>query len=184
MYKVNFNKDLLKDWCDYCERRKEFDISHFSTLLMEVFLEGYTNELDLFLHEITKYFDSSVYKNMKYIFSNDQLEKSDIKKWVESDLREKKKIFSHNQEAAELVTVIDNKKYLLVNDRHILYEARESDNDTLLYEEVGDYVIANSEKDNRWYAIKEVLYNIASDNDLVYAILSRTIGGNIDFQTI
>lgn len=180
MYKASFDNDLLKDWCDFCEEKKEFDSFHFSTLLMETFLEGYTPEFDKFITEITKYFDSSIYKNIKYAFSNEKESQGNVKDWVINDLREKRKIIEHIPDSKELKEIIDSPKFLFVNDRDELYEARETDNNTILYEGVGDFVIENIDNDKRLYALKEVLYNIASDSDLVNALLSGLIKADVD----
>ena len=182
MYKASFDQNLLNEWCDYCEGKKKFDSCYFSTLLMETLLEGYTPEFDKFIIEITKYFDSSIYKNIKYTFNNKEHKEGDIKDWVINDLREKRKIILQMADSSKLVAIIDNPEYLMTNDREQLYDALESDNNTILYEGVGDYVRENIEKDYRMYGLKEVLYNIASDYDLVYGILAGIVKGKVDLS--
>ncbi|BDD01385.1 hypothetical protein PEPS_36650 (plasmid) [Persicobacter psychrovividus] len=182
MYKASFDNELLNDWCDFCEGKKEFDSCHFSTLLMETLLEGYTPKFDVFIKEITKYFDSSVYENIKYVFSDEKVSQGGVKDWVINDLIEKRKIIEHVEDSSQLKKVIDSPQFLFVKDRSELYEARETDNNTILYEEVGDFVIANIDNDKRLFALKEVLYNIASDSDLVNAFLSGLIKSNADLS--
>ena len=182
MHKASFDQNLLTDWCDYCEEKKKFDTFHFSTLLMETFLEGYTPELENFLKEITKYFDSSVYENMRYAFNDKQQSKGDILEWVTNDLSEKRKIINQVPDVSKLLATIDEKNYLIVNERQPLYDARESDNHTILYEEVGDYVSQNIKNDHRLYALEEILYNIASDYNLVHALLAGIVQGNVNLS--
>ncbi len=182
MYKASFDNELLNDWCDFCEGRKEFDSFHFSTLLMETLLEGYTPKFDEFITEITKYFDSSIYKNIKYVFSNQEQSEGEVKDWVINDLREKRKIINLAPDSMKLKEIIDYPQFLFVKDRDELYKARETDNNTILYEEVGDFVIENIDNDKRLFALKEVLYSIASDNDLVNAILSGLIKSDVDLS--
>jgi len=182
MHKASFDQNLLNDWCDYCEGKKKFDTCYFSTLLMETLLEGYTPEFDEFIKEITKYFDSSIYQNIKYTFNNEGKKEGDIKDWVIKDLREKRKIIIQMPDSSKLIDIIDNPEYLIIKERQQLYDAQESDNNTILYEGVGDYVIENIEKDFRLYGLKEVLYNIASDYDLVNGILAGIIKGKVDLS--
>ncbi len=182
MYKANLDKELLKDWCAYCEGKNDFDKFHFSTLLMEAFLERYTPELDGFIKEITKYFDSSLYKNIVRTFSDEPADKGEIQHWVDNDLKEKRKIITNIDDASSLIQLIDNQKYVVVHDRQKLYKAMESENHSILYDAVGDYVIDHSWNDKRKYALQEILYNIASDNNLVYGLISGMMEGDVDFS--
>lgn len=182
MYKAIFDKELLKDWCDFCEGRKKFDSYHFSTLLMETMLEGYTIELDEFFKEISKYFDPSIYKNLEHTFKNTNLNSGDIWQWVKKDLIEKKKIFSDLEEASNLEKLIEAQSYVTVHDRTLLDNLRMSDINTILYETSGDYAINNRIDDDRLYALEEVFYNIACDYDLVRGLLAGVINGDVDFS--
>lgn len=182
MYKASFDNELLNDWCDFCEKKKEFDSFHFSTLLMETLLEGYTPKFDEFITEITKYFDRSVYENIKYAFSDEKHSQGNVKDWVINDLTEKRKIIEHAHDSSKLKEIIDSPQFLFVKDRDELYDARETDNNTILYEEVGDFAIENIDNDKRLFALKEVLYNIASDSYLVNALLSGLINSDVDLS--
>jgi len=182
MYKASFDNKLLNDWCDFCEEKKEFDSFYFSTLLMETLLEGYTPEFDKFIAKITKYFDNSIYKNIKYAFSNEKKSQGNVKDWVINDLREKRKIIDLIPDSTKLKEIIDSPQFLFIKDRNELYNARETDNNTILYEGVGDFVIENIDSDKRLFALKEVLYNIASDSDLVNALLSGLIKSDVDLS--
>ncbi|MBO0593992.1 hypothetical protein I2486_21540 [Cellulophaga sp. E16_2] len=182
MYKASFDNELLNDWCDFCEGKKEFDKFHFSTLLMETLLEGYTPEFDEFISKITKYFDISIFENIKYAFSDEKKSQGNVKDWVINDLREKRKIIELAPDSTKLKEIIDSPQFLFVKDRDELYKARETDNNTILYEEVGDFVIENIDNDKQLFALKEVLYNIASDSELVNALLSRLIKSDVDLS--
>ena len=182
MYKASFDYELLNDWCDFCEGKKEIDVFHFSTLLMETLLEGYTPEFDNFITKITQYFDSSVYKNMKYAFSGEHKSLGNVQDWIIKDLREKRKIIEHVPGSNSLKEIIDYPQFLFVEDRNQLNEARKSDNHTILYEEVGDFVIANLDNDKRLFALMEVFYNLAYNNDLKFALLAGLIKGNVDLS--
>jgi len=182
MYKASFDNELLNDWCDFCEEKKDFDSFHFSTLLMETLLEGYTTEFDIFFTKITKYFDSSIYKNIKYVFSDEKQSEGSVKDWVIGDLREKRKIIDLAPDSTKLKEIIDSPQFLFVKDRDELYKARKTDNNTILYEEVGNFVIENIDNDKRLFALKEAFYNIASDSELVNALLSGLIKGNVDLS--
>ncbi|WP_165750572.1 hypothetical protein [Cellulophaga sp. Z1A5H] len=182
MNKASFDNELLNDWCDFCEGKKEFDKFHFSTLLMETLLEGYTTEFDSFISKMTKYFDISIYENIKYAFSDEKKSQGNIKDWVINDLREKRKIIELAPDSTKLKEIIDSPQFLFVKNRDELYKARETDNNTILYDEVGDFVIENIDNDKQLFALKEVLYNIASDSELVNALLSRLIKSNVDLS--
>ena len=91
MYKASFDNELLNDWCDFCEGKKEFDKFHFSTLLMETLLEGYTPEFDAFISKTTKYFDISIYENIKYAFSDEKKSQGNVKDWVLNENKQMKK---------------------------------------------------------------------------------------------
>jgi len=179
---ANLDNALLKDWCDHCEGKKKFDSYHFSTLLMEAFLDGYTSELDTFLKELTKYFHPSIYQNLAYTFSNIGPNKEDIQKWVAYDLREKRKFLSLIPDAANLVKLIDDQSYSIVHDRKLLYDGIDSDNHSILYDVTGDYVGDHLGSDLRLYALNEVFYNIASDYNLVHGLLSGSLTGDVDFS--
>jgi acylphosphatase len=64
----------------------------FHHFYMEVFLEGYTEEVDQFIKEVTKYFHESVYKNIVAAFQRNPPQ-ADIKDLVRKDLKEIRKIF-------------------------------------------------------------------------------------------
>ena len=182
MHKASFDNELLNDWCDFCEGRKEFDICYFSTLLMETLLEGYTPKFDEFITEITKYFNPSVYENIKYAFSDEKQSQGRVKDWVINDLTEKRKIIEHTHDSSKLKEIIDSPQFVFVKGRDELYDARETENNTILYEEVGDFVLENIDNDKRLFALKEVFYNIAFDSNLVNALLSGLINGDVDLS--
>lgn len=176
-----FDHNLLSDWCDYCEGKKKFDSFHFSTLLMESFLDGYTPQLDQFIQEITKYFDSSVYQHLKYAFSEPIKAHDDIMYWVEKDLLEKQKIFANHPLASGLNEIIEKKSFRLIQNHTEIDKARITDNHTILYEMTGDFVTQNI-ADERLFALDEILYNIAYDYNLVYGVLSGCLNSEIDLS--
>ncbi|MEL6560676.1 MAG: hypothetical protein AAFQ94_20960 [Bacteroidota bacterium] len=85
-------------------------------------------------------------------------------------------------DSSKLKALIDSPQFLFVTDSDELYKARVTDNSTILYEGVGDFVIDNIADDKRLFALKEVLYHIATDNDLVNALLSGIIKGEVDLS--
>jgi hypothetical protein len=177
-----FDKELLQDWCDYCEGKKEFDSCHFSTLMMETLLEGFTPELDKFLHEITKYFDDSIYSTLVKTFSEKPQGENDITYWVERDIREKIKACPSSSNSSIILGIIDNGHFEITSDYQKLQNARMTDNNTILHESSGDIASNGLASDNRLYALDEIFYNIASDYDLVHALMSGVIKGEIDFS--
>lgn len=182
MKTANLNMKLLRDWCDFCEGKANFDSFHFSTMLMGTFLDGYTEELDKFIIEITKYFDSSVYRNIKYTFGDKSHSQNDIQLLVNKDLSEKRKVLAEDEDAEDLLMTIDSQNWIFTNDIEVLYDAKASENHCLLSEILGDHVGDNIDSDKRIFALKEVLYNIASSYDLTHAILSDLIDGDVNFS--
>src|SRR4051812_16535560 len=80
---------LLGDWNTFSEGSRQFDHYHFSTILMGVFLEGLTPEVDTFLREFSKQFPLPLYERLVRICGPAEPDR-DILPWVQRDLDEKR----------------------------------------------------------------------------------------------
>jgi hypothetical protein len=156
-HKAVLDFDLLRDWCAFCEGAREFPQYHCSTILMEVFLEGLTPEVDRFLREFSKYFPPALYESLVRI-CGPALPDLDVLPWVQQDLDEKRKLFDSSTRYREALEVIDGRRFVLTHDLDVLYEVRGSSaNHSVLYDTHSDFMGEKYNGDERLLALHEAL---------------------------
>ncbi len=184
--KAELDSALLADWSAYCAGLREFDHFHFSTILMGVFLEGLTPEVDSFLREFGKHFPRPLYDRLARICGPAEPDR-DVLPWVHRDLDEKRKLLDRSTGPFDDVKrVIDERRFVLLHDRRALHEIRmTSANHSDLYQEVGDHVIDaihNRNRDPRLSALREALYHIATDCNVAHSIMAPLLATDIDLS--
>jgi hypothetical protein len=156
-YKAELDFDQLRDWCAFCEGSREFP-DDCRTILMGVFLEGLTPEVDRFLREFSKYFPPGLYENLVRI-CGPALPDRDVLPWVQRDLDKMRKLFDSSSRYREVLKVIDGRHFIFTHDHDVLYEVRGSSaNQSVLYDTVGDFVTEKCDGDERLLALRETLY--------------------------
>jgi hypothetical protein len=181
-YKAELDFDQLRDWCAFCEDPQEFP-DDCSTILMGVFLEGLTPEVDRFLREFSKYFPPALYENLVRI-CGDALPDRDVLPWVQRDLDEKRKLFDSSTEFRNVLKVIDGRHFIVTHDHKCLYEVRgASANQSVLYNTLCDFVIEKCDGDERLLALQEVLYKgVATDYFVADSIIAPLLEIDIDLS--
>lgn len=176
----------LGDWCAYCDGSREFDDYHFSTILMGVFLEGLTPEVDAFLREFSKPFPRPLYDRLVRICGPAEPD-CDILPWVKRDLDEMRKLLALQYTPwGNLTGVLDQGRTDVTHDRRLLHDIKmTSDNHSGLYEEVCDFVIEvihGRNRDDRLFALREALYHIATDYFVAHSIMAPLLDTDIDLS--
>jgi hypothetical protein len=173
--------DLLRDWCAFCEGSRKFSSDHFSTILMGVFLDGLTPEVDRFLREFTKCFPPPLYKNLVRICSTTVPDR-DVLPWIRRDLDEKRKLFDSSAESRKVLKVIDKRRFAFTHDHEVLQEVRVSSaNHSVLYDTIGDFVIEKCDGDARLLALQEALYKgVATDYFVADSIMAPLLKTDIE----
>lgn len=185
-YKAELDFALLSNWRAFCEGSRQFDNFHFSTILMGVFLEGLTTEVDTFLREFSKPFPGPLYDRLVRICGTAELDR-DVLPWVHRDLDEKRKLLDRsNAPFDDLKRVIDERRCVLTHDDRMLHEVRmASERHSDLYQAVSDHVIdviCHRNSDPRLSAVREALYHIATDYSVAHSIMGPLLETDIDLS--
>jgi len=180
-YEPELDFDLLRDWCAFCVGSREFPDYHFSTILMGVFLDGLTPEVERFLRDFAKYFPRPLLDNLTRICNDTALDR-DVLPWVQRDLDEKRKILVASTEVRNVLKVIDERRFTFTHDRDVLHEVRVSSvNHSVLYDTVGDFVIEKCNDDARLLALQEALYKgVATDYFVADSIMAPLLKTDIE----
>lgn len=173
--------NLLRDWCAFCEGSRGFPRHYFSTILMGVFLDGLTPEVDRFLREFTTCFPPALYENLVRICGG-ALSDRDVLPWVQRDLDEKRKLFDSSRRFRKVLKVIDGRGFIFTHDHDVLHEVRvSSDNHSVLYDTLGDFVIEKCNGDVRLLELHEALYKgVATDNFVADSIMAPLLETDVD----
>jgi hypothetical protein len=178
-YEPELDFGLLRDWSAFCEGSREFPTYHFSTILMGVFLDGLTPEVDRFLREFTKFFPS-LYENLARICGEAESDR-DVLPWVQRDLDEKRKLLDSSTESRNVLKVIDERRFAFTHDLGVLQKIRVSSaNHSVLYNALGDFVAIEFNGDALLEALLEALYNIATDYFVAASIVAPLLATNIN----
>lgn len=183
-FEPELDLDLLEDWCDYCDGKSDFDESHFSTILMGVFVANLTPEVDAFLKRFASPFSQDLYVSLTRICEVGPADR-ELLPWIRRDITSKLALLDEeNQVERESIEwLLTNDRFRFTDDVSSLPEiAIASANFDAIYFAESDYVIEHSEKDPRLYALSEALYHIATNYALAHSIMNPLVNGGIDLS--
>ena len=163
--------ELLNDWKEFCEGRKNFDKSHFFAL----FWEG-INQKDL--ENVFKYFPNSIEltdRTKEYLFgTKENISESVIKNILISlvikDLNQKKTIINENSDLLELIETLDVefiqdfKKVLLLKNTSPYIDFFDTINDKLS----DNWII----EDKKTFALYEAFYGLTKNYEMVWYLFN------------
>lgn len=169
-------KEIINDWCQFCEGIKAYDKSHFYTLFWEE--EISTNDL----YQIFKYFPNhnELIKIMtNYLHGNQEItNKSNdfIMQLVQKDIQEK-------------VSLSNNLKYIIdypiefIEDYSFVSNKVGSDEYYEYYDEISDII---SDKwileDKKSFALYEAFYGLTKNYEIVWYLFSPLLKTPINYK--
>lgn len=176
--------DIIEDWVDFCENKREFDKSHFYTLFWE-------DIDDKKIKKIFKNFPKSdlLYEKVRdYMFGNKfdffKLLNRDIKEVsVElalADISEKKKLLIGNEKLLNLLNRIEVE---FIPDFDFVLQLKAYEPYTELFDEIEFQLtekwILNDKKANALY---EALYGLSKSYEMTWYLFAPLIDTNVNFK--
>lgn len=180
---------LVKDWCDYCEGKADFDKSHFSSI--------FTYDLnETELSEIFKYFSCSndlierlaavisagSFEGSPYLQATTRCSDSDLLELVKQDLKDKH-IICFEQGDEELSDILATIKIEFVHDKQMISKLSGQDNPSeWVFEIIGELIDEARGTDKKILALEEACYGLAANYYLAWYIMSPLLKLSIDFS--
>jgi hypothetical protein len=162
-------KEMIVDWCEFCEGKKIFDKSYFHTLFWEDI-----NSSDLKL--IFKYFPNSdaLFNLMNdYLFEkSEKVSESKINETLIelalSDIQEKKFLLNGN---SSLVSMVDNINVEFVDDYLFVANLCNSSPYLDFFDAISDVVLDNwIIEDKKTYALYEAFYGLTKSYEITWEL--------------
>ncbi|MBF7093176.1 hypothetical protein IUY40_16715 [Flavobacterium sp. ALJ2] len=169
-------KDIVKDWCKFCEGEETYDKSYFYTLFWQ---DQFSKDE---LYEIFKYFPNSnelLDLMFDYIYDCNIIEDkstSYLMQLVKNDISEK-------------TSLSDNLKYIknypveFVDDYNFVKNKIDSEEYYKYYDEVSD-VLADRWiiEDKKTFALYEAFYGLTKSYEIVWYLFSPLISTKINYK--
>jgi hypothetical protein len=173
-------KNIVKDWCKFCEGEKKYDKSYFYTLFWQ-------DQTDLKitkdeLYEIFKYFSNSnelLELMSNYLYDNYIIENkstSYLIQLVRNEIDEKTSL-SNN------LDYIKNYPIEFVDDYNFVKSKVDSEEYYKYYDEISD-ILADSWiiEDKKAFALYEALYGLTKSYEIVWYLFSPLISIKINYK--
>ncbi len=181
---MSYMEQLLKDWYDYCEGRKDFDTGDFYALFHDDISDGHIKAALSFFPHAEKLFER-VKKVRKVIFQNSKpidVEAGHLISLAQSDLQEKRKI-CEAEGATEVVTAIDNAKPRFVDASIDLISLKSpgmhSEYRSILSEYLDDRWVSHEAK---YYALFEAFYGLTNTYEIAWYLGALLIDTDINLD--
>lgn len=172
-------RQIIKDWCDFCEGKNDFDKSHFYTLLWDDSESEKLTSRDVEI--IFSYFEE---KDKLIEIIDDYLFNVEKKKVIsDEDL-----IFLATEDVNEKAKLLKESNYKL--NRNIIFEenfnmVEESRNNSeylMFYDEVSDVILDSWKlEDKKTNALYEALYGLTADYEMVWYLFSPLLNVSVTF---
>lgn len=171
-------RQILKDWCNYCEDKKDFDKSHFYTLFWDDSEKEKLTPNDLNI--IFSYFNEKeklieIMNNYLFLSENNKIKEDNEIFLIKNDIKEKIKL-------SKVLDFISSYK-ISVSDLEKVEESRNELEFLNFYDEISDIVLDNWKiEDKKTNALYEALYGLTYDYELVWYLFSPLLNLNITFE--
>lgn len=187
------NKEkMLSDWMSFCEKKKNFDKSHFYTLFhyrwqpseLKIIFK-YFADYKVLEEKIMRYLNSDRYNAIQKgnNFKTIPIDENKLVTLIKSDLSEKKKVCQKFKDF-ELVDIIEHAKieFVSVEDFTSLLETDIPDG--WIIELLNDYFIENRiSNEDSIYALFEAYYGLTANYQLVWFLGSPLINVEYNFNS-
>lgn len=180
---------LVKDWCDYCEGKADFDKSHFTSM--------FTYDLNSQeLSDIFKYFScnndlierlktvimAGTFEESLYLQATSRCSESELLELVKLDLKDKHMI-STSKGDEDLSNILASIDVDFVYDKQMISKLLGEDNPSeWIFEVIGDLVDEARGTDIKILALEEACYGLAANYYLAWFIMSPLLKLSIDFS--
>ena len=179
-YSTLIMRQIIKDWCNFCEGRNDFDESHFYTLFWDDSEDEKLTMVDLQI--IFSYFlekDKLFEILNNYLFDTGEkidASKEDLIFLAREDVREKAKL---SEELYYLFT-----KSVIFDEDFQKVEASRDESEYLKFnDEVSDVLFESWKlEDGKAYALYEALYGLTKDYKMVWYLFSPLLDVDINFD--
>ena len=176
----------IADWCAFCEGKGDFDIRHFSTLLMEFFLEKPYDEDVLALHTVFRYVPDSERALAMLLRLDHRAEDktdNDILALVKRDLGEKRRIIEAMGGPDALIDVIQSDGCLITLDEAEFDKARNSNLNGHFFHCISSFMMQHlADCDKRIAALDNAFYGVASNLQLQWTLTAALMRLEVDLS--
>ena len=179
MSEAELDLRLLDKWCAH-HRGESVDDPYFATLLMGVYDEGITTEVEVFLKRFSEFYGPSLFKKLIRI-ADGKPRTGPVEPWVHADLKAKRDLFVNDVDGQSIVKLIDSAKIEYADSHEQWHEVlMASESHSLVYDIAGDYASGHIH-DQDLADLVEPLYHICNSYELVYSIVSELMQCPVDF---
>lgn len=162
-------KQIITDWCAFCEGKVSFDKSHFYTLFWEVVNQGDLNIIFKYFPNSDKLFDIT----NDYLFGKTErvsellIDKILIELAL-NDINQKKQLLKIN---SDLSRMLDDIKVEFIYDDILVQDLRNSSPYLDFFDTIGDifqekWII----EDKKTYALYEAFYGLTKSYEIVWCL--------------
>ena len=161
-------ENILTDWCDFCEEKKDFDKSHFLTLFhadidknyLNTVLQYFPNKDDIIQRVL------AVREAKSYRAECFKVDENFALELASKDINEKRKACAYLSEH-ELTALIDTVQLRFTSDPSSFEKARHDDWNREYKAQVGYYFDESwMEETDKYYAIFEAFYGMTNSYEL------------------
>jgi|GEM_PF-4346342 len=176
----------LKEWCYFCEGKKDFDQSHFSQLFHECRTEAELKVIFSYFPASAALFDKA--KLVRYFYPDNFISKSEINfepllSVALADIQQKRKACVDFGED-ELVDIIDNVTPVLVNKSELFEKARNEEwpHGEFLSVLAGYFLSKRNGDEKKYYSLFEAFYGFTTSFHIQWYLGSPLFDTDIDLD--
>lgn len=174
-------KEIISEWCEFCEGKKVFDKSHFYTLFWEDITQSD-------LKTIFKYFpnaDQLFELTNDYLFGKtqrvpDTLVYETLVELAVNDINQKKCLLNIN---SDLYRLIDHIKVEFVDDHILVKNLCSSSPYVDFFDAISDILLDSWViEDKKTYALYEAFYGLTKSYEIVWGLFNPLYSKDINLQ--
>lgn len=178
--------DEIADWCAFCEGKADFDIQHFSTFFMELFLKKPFDDDIRALHTVFRYIPDSKRALALMLRLGQRAEDkvdNEILALVQRDLQEKRKIIDAMSGPHALTGLIESDAYSITLDEAQFEKARSANLNGHFYHCISSFMMRHlAGCDKKIAALNNAFYGFASNLQLQWTLTAALTRVSIDFS--
>jgi hypothetical protein len=174
-------KEIISDWCEFCEGRKAFDKSHFYTLFWEDITQSDLRIIFKYFPKADKLFELTY----DYLFGETQrvpeaLLNETLIELALNDINQKKYLLHTN---SDLFRMVDSIKVEFVDDDILVQNLSKKSPYLDFFDAISDTLLDSwIVEDKKTYALYEAFYGLTKSYEIVWGLFSPLFSMNISFQ--
>ncbi|QDT18445.1 hypothetical protein [Gimesia chilikensis] len=172
----------INDWMSFCEHKRSFELDHFSSMFMELYLESLTEKEKSDLETVFSYIPNKsriLDKMFRLDFRADDKTENEITNLVLQDLKEKRRII----DSPSLIQAMDYGVNAIMSDEEKFAEYAGCELNCLFYHDMANYFVQHlSKNDVKFRALSNAFYGLASNAHLQWALTCDLLNLDLSFD--